>query len=216
MPSVGDPLAVVDQSAVNALDPVLLRRLMYVVTGIDPGPNVQVSWAAIETALRAGVQPVSVVTNRGTGKSYVLDVYPRGWWGGGTVDTVNGQVQTLVNADSAASDVTLTQNVYTTLGSFSLPGGKAFYMTQVYGGSRPSSGNNTKMFWRVQDTTNSVGIAGTYETVGVVGNSNGFKTTWVVPIKYANPSQTAAATIAFQMQEENGNAAQGGMSGWYE
>lgn len=198
------------------IDPILLRRMYAELTGLDPGPNPQFFSNILQTALAVGILPVVPVNNRKPGFNTPLDVYPRGWWGGGVVDTTSGQTQT--NVSASTTNVTIT-NAFVTYLTITLPAAKTLYVTD-YGGGAQSSTTVPALGIRVQDTTNAATVAQMETPQGTLVSNTPWATShFTVPIAYANPSAAVTATIGFQLSGLAATGtlvADGFISAWYE
>lgn len=112
---------------INKLDPVLVRRIVKQLTNQDVGSNPQYM-DLVSLLSGTGVLPVIPLNTPG---NEALQVYPRGWWAGGTIDAIGNsgtpQSQTIfalttgVNAGQATGD----HNLHT------VTSGKTFYATHV-------------------------------------------------------------------------------------
>lgn len=116
---------------INALDPVLIRRFMKQLTNIDVGANPQYA-NLIQTLESTGVMPVVPIN---TPANEVLQVYPRGWWGGGTVDSIGisgtAQIQTKVNVTVAGGKNGTSITAGTGLLLYTVTAGKTFYVSAI-------------------------------------------------------------------------------------
>lgn len=140
----------------NKLDPVLVRRVVKQITNIDPGANPQ--FTDINSII-AGTGVIPVIPMN-TPANEALQVYPRGWWGGGTVDAIGNagtaQSQSLVNATwSGAADGSTVYTVTT---------GKTFYCAGVAMGANAAG-----------TTLNVLKVAGT-SVVSSLTNQTSFAT----------------------------------------
>jgi hypothetical protein len=208
----------VDQNAVNALDPILLRRIYTTLAGIDPGANPQFFANILQTAFNAGVIPVVPINNRHIGFVVPLDVYPRGWWGGGVVDLPSGQIQTNISSITADTNIPNTYSVNDI--TITLPAGKVIYVTGL---GCSGAGATTTKGWtsiRLYDNTNTVSAMEHYcigglSSDGTAGDNPAY---WSIPVKYTNPSSTVAATLYVQSRTNVTGTLSGNVSisGWIE